>query len=80
MEEFLKDYGFATAEDDPDVLEAQFTEEDSVYLASYLGITDEYETLIIQYNTSTGDCSIYVDGEVYDADENELMAALEGDI
>lgn len=51
MEEFLKDHGFATAE-------------------------DEYETLIIQYNTSTGDCSIYVDG----ADENELMAALEGDI
>ena len=80
MDEFLKDHGFAPAEDDPDVLEAQFTEDDSTYLASYLGITDEYETLIIQYNTVTGECCIYVDGELYDADENEFMAALEGDI
>ena len=48
MEEFLKDHGFTFAEDDPDILEAQFTEEESTYLADSLGITDAYDTLIVQ--------------------------------
>ena len=73
MEEFLKDHGFTFAEDDPDILEAQFTEEESTYLADSLGITDAYDTLIVHEG------SIFVDGEVYDVDASELMAALEGD-
>jgi len=79
VEEFLKDHGFTFAEDDPDILEAQFTEEESTYLADSLGITDAYDTLIVQYNVATDEGSIFVDGEVYDVDASELMAALEGD-
>lgn len=80
MDEFLKDHGFATLNTDPDVLEACFTEEDSTYLATYLGITDEYESLVVQYNTATDESVVVVDGETYDVDNDELMAALEGEV
>lgn len=80
MEEFLTDHGFTQSDEDPDVLEAYFTEEDSAYLVSYLGIADEYNTLVVQYNTATEEAIVTVDGESYDVGEDELMAALEGDI
>lgn len=79
MEEFLREHGFAPADNDPTILEASFTEEESTYLADGLGITDEYDLLIVQYDTVNDTVTICIDGAIDTVEPEELREALGDD-
>ena len=77
-EEDLRERGFK--EEEPGLYTAEWGEEDSTYLADNLGIEEEYETLTIQADTTTGKFTILLDDDVFDrgADIDELLEALDG--
>lgn len=79
MESILREHGFISTPEDPFVLEASFTSEESAYLADALGITDEYETIVIKVDTVDNSVSVYVDGSLDMIDMEELIPALEGE-
>lgn len=77
-EEDLRERGFK--EEEPGLYTSEWGEEDSTYLADNLGIEEEYETLTIQADTTTGKFTIMLDDDVFDsgADIDELLEALDG--
>lgn len=74
----LEDRGFIESE--PGIYTAEWDESDSTYLADNLDITEDYDTLVIQANTETGDCTVFLDGGVFleCLPIDELIEALDG--
>lgn len=75
MEEFLREHGFEEAEDYDDVLECTFDADDPVLVRLGLDIEDgDYVT--IQFNTSTSEAEVFLDGGYGDVDLDELREVL----
>lgn len=79
MDEFLREHGFKESADSGDIMEAIFTDDDT-YLLDGLGLEAiDFDSLLIQCNTRTGDVTLYLDGEKYDEiAADDLACALEG--
>lgn len=79
MEDFLRDCGFVPRTDDTNILEATYTEDDSVYIASIFDIRDPYDRLVIQYFIDSDTVLVSVDGVEEYFEPDDLMEALSDD-
>lgn len=78
--EKLQELGFTPADNDPRILEIEFTGDTGFTIAEALGYTDyDFDQLVLQYDQDSETMSCSIDGDLDLVEPEEVIEALEGE-
>lgn len=78
--EKLQELGFTPADNDPRILEIEFTGDTGFPIAEALGYAEyDFDQLILQYDQDSETLTCAIDGDIDLIDPEEVIEALEGE-
>lgn len=78
--EKLKELGFTPADNDPRILEIEFTGDTGFTIAEALGYADyDFDQLVLQYDQDSETLTCAIDGDIDLIEPEEVIEALEGE-